>query len=89
MITHSSSASAPSTTIASFNGELMDGLIGSTSLGISESDVSQGNKPLTDTLHEHDISPTGFEATKVYSPACLGNASSTMRMTLPESSTDT
>lgn len=47
----------PSATVLSFNGDGIDGLVGSKSLAISESDVSFGNKPLTDTWQLLDASP--------------------------------
>lgn len=52
----------PSNTDTSFRGSWMAGLIGSISLASSESDVSVGSRPFTETLQELVASPAIFFA---------------------------
>lgn len=53
----------------------MEGFIGSMSLASSESDVSVGKRPLTDTLHALVASPAMLIAVTTYVPASFGKAS--------------
>lgn len=74
-ITQSNLAFIPSNTAKSLSDTWITGLHGSISLASSESDVSVGSLPLTDTWHADILSPAQFTALASYVPASLGKAS--------------